>query len=72
MRWESGDGHYVGGVEGASVEQAFRVVEGYEDGGYGSLISLRKMLGEVLQENVFIFDLEMMNVSLKLEGWARG
>lgn len=51
------------------------MVEGYEDGGYGSLISLRKMLGEVLQENVFVFDLEMMNVSLELANWegrARG
>lgn len=51
------------------------MVEGYEDGGDGSLISLRKMLGEVLQENVLIFDLEMMNVSRELanwKGWARG
>lgn len=41
------------------------MVEGYEDGGDGSLISLRKMLGEVLQEDIFIFDLEMMTVSLE-------
>ncbi len=42
------------------------MVERYEDGGDRSLISLREMLGEVLQEDVFVFDLVMMTVRLQL------
>lgn len=54
---QGGDGEDVGGVEGAGEEEAFRVVEGDEDGGEGAAVALGKVLGEVLEEDVFVFDL---------------
>ena len=54
---ESGDGEDVGGVEGAAEEHAGGVREGEEDGGGGALVALGELLGEVLEEGVFVVDL---------------
>ncbi len=45
---QGADGENVGLVEGAGVKKAFRMFEGDEDGGDGSLVSLGQMLREVL------------------------
>ena len=52
------------------------MVEGYEDGGKRSLISLGQMLREVLQEVDFVGDLEYMEIgqrrrSAVRERWVR-
>ena len=54
---EGGNGEDVGGVEGAAEEHAGRVAEGEEDGGGGALVALGELLGEVLEEGVFVVDL---------------
>ena len=54
---EGGDGEDVGGVEGAAEEHAGGVGEGEEDGGCGALVALGELLGEVLEEGVFVVDL---------------
>ena len=38
----------VGLIECTGIEEAFRVFESYEHGGYWSLVSLGQMLGEIL------------------------
>ena len=40
--------------------------EGDEDGGNGSLVSLRQVLGEILQEVDFVGDLESAEVGQRL------
>ena len=45
-------------IEGTGIEEAFGMVEGYEYGGNGSLISLGQMLREILQEVDLVGDLE--------------
>ncbi len=54
---EGGDGEDVGGVEGAAEEHAGGVGEGEENGGGGALVALGELLGEVLEEGVFVVDL---------------
>ena len=54
---EGGDGEDVGRVEGAAEEHAGGVAEGEEDGGGGALVALGELLGEVLEEGVFVMDL---------------
>ncbi len=54
---EGGDGEDVGGVEGATEEHAGGVGEGEEDGGGGALEALGELLGEILEEGVFVVDL---------------
>lgn len=54
---EGGDGEDVGGVEGTAEEHAGGVVEVDEYAGGGALVALGEVLGEVLEEFVFVSDL---------------
>ena len=54
---EGGDGEDVGGVEGAAEEHAGGVGEGEEDGGGGAAVAVGELVGEVLEEGVFVVDL---------------
>ena len=54
---EGGDGEDVGGVEGAAEEHAGGVIEVDEYAGGGALVALGEVLGEVLEEFVFVSDL---------------
>ena len=71
---EGGDGEDVGGVEGAAEEHAGGVAEGEEDGRGGALVALGELLGEVLEEGVFVVDLVDFLVFVGSFGvrWVRG
>ena len=59
---EGGQGEDVGGVEGAREEKAGGVLEVDEYGGGGSLVALGELLGEVVEEGVFVLDLDAKEV----------
>lgn len=45
------------------------MLEGDQDGGGGSLVALGELLGEVVEEAVFVFDLDAKRVvRIRLEG----
>ena len=57
IAFEGADGEDVGGVESAAEEHASAVNEGDTDGGDGALVAEGEVLGYVLEELVFFFDL---------------
>lgn len=59
LGWQGADCEDIGLVEGTSIEEAFGMLEGYENRGDRSLVSLGQMLREILQEVDFVGDLGM-------------
>lgn len=57
IAFEGADDEDVGGVEGAAEEHASAVNEGDADGGDWALVAEGKVVGYVLEELVFLFDL---------------
>lgn len=60
LRRESCESENVGRVKGTGVQKALGVSKSDENGGGGAVITLGKMLGEVVEECIFIFDLWTM------------